>query len=275
MAGLAGADAASARAGANDGGEGASGAYAYAGGQASPLFLSDKQGEAAKAKAGERRSAADYYGTTGPRLWAGKDAGGFDAGAGDVTNYFIIKDSFQFGYYPGTPGNEVEYLDENVSYGNSYSYWVKANDGENDSDTVGPLVADLTDAPDGGPLAFAPDSPLAGDPYYDPVDGNDAAAAPFGEVGWGASGTKPARGITCKPNPVTGTATFTITLPAACAVKLDVYDLSGRRVDTVLSKTVKAGGETVLWRPAVPTGVYIYRLVTPRRQYSGKVVVAR
>ena len=166
-------------------------------------------------------------------------------------------------------------MDENVSYGNSYSYWVKANDGENDSDTVGPLVADLTDAPDGGPLAFAPDSPLAGDPYYDPVDGNDAAAAPFGEVGWGASGTKPARVITCKPNPVTGTATFTITLPAACAVKLDVYDLSGRRVDTVLSKTVKAGGETVLWRPAVPTGVYIYRLVTPRRQYSGKVVVAR
>jgi hypothetical protein len=43
----------------------------------------------------------------------------------------------------------------------------------------------------------------------------------------------------------------------------------------VLSKTVKGGGETVLWRPAVPTGVYIYRLVTPRRQYSGKVVVAR
>jgi serine protease AprX len=64
-------------------------------------------------------------------------------------------------------------------------------------------------------------------------------------------------------------------LPAACPVKLDVYDLSGRKVETVLNKAVKGGGETVLWQPNVPTGVYIYRLETPHRQYSGKVVVAR
>lgn len=275
-AGATGADSASSSAGASDVGGGSPAAHSYAGGPAAPLYLSAKEGEAAKVKAGENPAIADYRGVTAPRLWTGKDQG-YDLGAGDVNNYVITKDSLVIWYYPNTPCNEVEYLDEDVEYGHLYTYCIQAHDGENSSEEVGPVVADLLSPPPGGdrPLAYAPESPFALAPYAGPSDGSTSAAAPLAETGWGASRTKPASIITCKPNPVTGTATFTITLPAACPVKLDVYDLSGRKVDTVINKAVKEGGESVLWQPSVPTGVYIYRLETPHRQYSGKVLVAR
>jgi hypothetical protein len=280
MAGPAGADAASISAEASDAGGRGSSAYAYAGGPVAPLYLSAKEGEAAKAKAGESRGVADYYGATGPRFWTGKDRG-FDAGQGDVETYRITKsiqgqpmvqDIF---YYPQTPGNEVDYWDSDVTVGNIYIYTIAARDSENFSAAAGPVTADLSRIED-NTLAFAPPgSPYSPDFAYDPLGGGGSITAPFAETGWGASRTKPAKVITCKPNPVTGTATFTITLPAPCAVKLDVYDLAGRKVDTVLDKMIGKGGESILWQPSVPTGVYIYRLETPKRPYSGKVVVAR
>jgi hypothetical protein len=256
-------------------GSGSPGAHAYARSPATPSFLTGKQGEAAKMKAAGRGYIPHLYGTTGPRLWTGRGDNS-DGGANDVETYEIDKNAQIIYYYPQNPDNEVDYWDYEVSYGNIYYYTIYARDSENASEGVGPLVANLVDVPDGRePVALAPESPFVSNRFGNPFDGGGSAATPFAETGWGASRTKPASVITCKPNPVTGTATFTITLPAACPVKLDVYDLSGRKVDTVLNKAVKEGGETVLWEPSVPTGVYIYRLETPHRQYSGKVVVAK
>jgi hypothetical protein len=271
-----------ASAGASDaGGSGGFAAYAPTGGGGRALPLSEKEGEAFKAKVGEgRRNVGTYYPTTAPKLWTGRE-GGFDAGANDVETYVITKcvsggspEIIEF--YPDTPGNDVEYWDYDVIYGKSYDYWVCAKDSKNFSETVGPLVANLTQPPPpgGDSLAFMPPGAPASGSYL-PYGGDAFAAAGFVDSGWGASRTKAAKVVTCKPNPVTGTATFTITLPAATQVRLDVYDLSGRRVDTVLDRRLEAGGESVVWQPRVANGVYIYKLETPSKQYAGKVVVAR
>ncbi|NIT36940.1 MAG: T9SS type A sorting domain-containing protein [candidate division Zixibacteria bacterium] len=261
---------------------GAGGAFAaYAPrGRGGALPLSEKEGDALKAKVAEGRlSARNYYLTTRPGLLTGKDSG-FDAGANDVEKYRITK-SVQgqpmqaIYYYPVTPGNDVEYLDTDVSYGNIYYYTICAMDSENLSEEVGPLTANLNEAPpDGGPLALMPPGVFPGGAYA--PDGDDTFAATGAvDSGWGVSRTKAAKVVTCKPNPVTGTATFTITLPTSTRVRLDVYDLSGRRVDTVLDKRLEAGSESVVWQPRVANGVYIYKLETPSEQYAGKVVVAR
>jgi hypothetical protein len=275
-AGTTGTDSASSSAGASDVGGGSSGVHAYAGGPVAPSFLTSKQGEAAKMKAASRGNVPHSYGTTGPRLWTGRDQG-FDVGAGDVETYIVTRDALDIYYYPDTPGNEVEYLDEGVSYGNIYYYWIKACDSENYSDSVGPLVANLNVAPpDGdGPLAFAPEPPFAFAAYFDPVDGGAAAATPGVETGWGYSRTKPASVITCKPNPVTGTATFTITAHSPGRLKLEIYDLAGRKVDTVLDNYVTANEVSVTWTPNAPQGLYLYALNIGSDRYVGKVIVDR
>jgi len=270
-----------ASAGASDaGGSGGFAAYAPTGGGGRALPLSEKEGEAFKAKVGEgRRNVGTYYPTTAPKLWTGRE-GGFDAGANDVETYVITKcvsggspEIIEF--YPDTPGNDVEYWDEDVIYGKIYYYSIAAKDSKNWSESVGPLTANLDEpGPDGDSLAFMP-AGTSGAAAYVPYGGDAFAAAGFVDSGWGASRTKAAKVVTCKPNPVTGTATFTITLPAATQVRLDVYDLSGRRVDTVLDRRLEAGGESVVWQPRVANGVYIYKLETPSKQYAGKVVVAR
>ena len=275
-----GSDAASA--GASDaGGSGGVAAYAPTGGGGKAFPLSEKEGEAFKAKVGEgRRNVETYYSTTAPRLWTGRDAG-LDAGANDVETYVITK-CVSGGYpeliyfYPYTAGNDVEYWDYDVSYGKIYYYTLYAWDGENPSEEVGPLVANLAHPPPpgGDSLAFLPPG-ISGGGAYAPYGGDAFAAAGLVDSAWGASRTKPAKVVTCKPNPVTGTATFTITLPTSTQVRLDVYDLCGRKVDTVLAKRLEAGGESVVWQPRVANGVYIYKLETPSKQYGGKVVVAR
>jgi len=234
--------------------------------------LGDKQGEVAKAKRAEKVETPRLYRPSVPRLWSGKDSG-FDGGAGDVVTYKILKDS-QFIYcYPDTTGNDVEYIDWDVSYGNLYYYTIYAEDGEpNSSEGAGPVIADLTNLPGDGCVIAAPWSPYGADIGYNPYAAPNVSA-PAVESGWGASGVKISRVITCKPNPVTGTAPFTITLPSPSRVRLDIYDLSGRSVETLLDKYGASSYEQVEWHPTLSPGIYIYQLTTPASLYSGKVVI--
>jgi hypothetical protein len=106
--------------------------------------------------------------------------------------------------------------------------------------------------------------------------GAPGAFEKFAETGFGASGAeKRSKVITCKPNPVMGTATFTINLAAGGPARLDVYDISGRRVATVLDRAVSAGGDSVTWTPTVTAGIYVYVLEARGQQYLGKVAVVR
>ena len=69
------------------------------------------------------------------------------------------------------------------------------------------------------------------------------------------------------PNPFNPRTTIDFELPEAARVRLDVYDLTGRHIRTLLSwERVEAGHRSVVWEgcdntgQAVAAGVYLYRL---------------
>ncbi|HWR84222.1 MAG TPA: S8 family serine peptidase [Candidatus Deferrimicrobium sp.] len=70
------------------------------------------------------------------------------------------------------------------------------------------------------------------------------------------------------PNPFNPTTTISFQLTEADDVTLDVYNLLGQRVRTLVSERLPAGSHAVVWDGTnddgekVATGVYLYRLVT-------------
>ena len=78
------------------------------------------------------------------------------------------------------------------------------------------------------------------------------------------------------PNPAAGLARIEFSLPAAAEVELTVYDLAGRRVDTLVDGPLAAGRHAVAWDAAtVSPGVYLYRLTTPDDILTRRLVIAR
>jgi len=94
-----------------------------------------------------------------------------------------------------------------------------------------------------------------------------------GNVGVGA-GSALALTATARPNPVRRHATIDFTLPAAGEVTLDVHDVSGRRVATLVRGRREAGHHVAEWDvgPAAP-GLYFCRLRAAGRTLLRKVVV--
>jgi predicted outer membrane repeat protein len=63
------------------------------------------------------------------------------------------------------------------------------------------------------------------------------------------------------PNPFNAVATLPYALPQATPVKLVVFDISGRRVATLLDGIQSAGYHKVIWDASrIPSGVYIARM---------------
>jgi hypothetical protein len=70
------------------------------------------------------------------------------------------------------------------------------------------------------------------------------------------------------PNPFNPTTTISFSLPESGPTKLDVYDVLGKHVTTLLDENMGSGNFRVVWDGAdksgmkVATGMYIYRLVS-------------
>ncbi len=84
-----------------------------------------------------------------------------------------------------------------------------------------------------------------------------------------------------RPNPFNPRTTVSFDVPATGNVGLAVYDLSGRRVRTLVSGTLGAGRHEAVWsgdddggRPAA-AGVYVLRLVQAGQAVSVKLVLAK
>ena len=69
------------------------------------------------------------------------------------------------------------------------------------------------------------------------------------------------------PNPFNPQTTIEFTLYGAGVAQIDIYDVLGRRVETLGRRPYQAGIHRVTWRPgaAVPSGVYYYRLLVDGR----------
>jgi hypothetical protein len=78
------------------------------------------------------------------------------------------------------------------------------------------------------------------------------------------------------PSPSREAVNFAYSLPDDGRVVLSVYDLSGRRVATLLDSELTAGRHEVSWNcTEIPSGVYLYRLETNARSLTRRLVVSR
>ncbi len=85
-----------------------------------------------------------------------------------------------------------------------------------------------------------------------------------------------------RPNPFNPSTTISFTLPGECAVRLEVYDVSGRLVARLLDgKRLGAGAHNVEWNGrdasgrSAASGIYVYRLTAGRETISRKMVLLR
>ena len=83
------------------------------------------------------------------------------------------------------------------------------------------------------------------------------------------------------PNPFNPSTKLSITVPAAGPVGLDVYDLQGRKVRSLLATELAAGVHPVIWDgrndggAVVPSGVYFARAQTVRGQATAKLLLVK
>ena len=80
-----------------------------------------------------------------------------------------------------------------------------------------------------------------------------------------------------RPNPFTGATSIEFSLPVAAATTLEVLDLQGEVMATLVDESLAAGTHRYTWTPEESTaaGVYIYRLRSGAGVASGKVVLVR
>ena len=83
------------------------------------------------------------------------------------------------------------------------------------------------------------------------------------------------------PNPFNPSTTISFTLSQPGRVRLRIYDVSGRLVNTLADQFMGAGPQEVRWNAtdkdgsSVSSGVYFYTLETPGRVMQSSVVVAK
>lgn len=82
--------------------------------------------------------------------------------------------------------------------------------------------------------------------------------------------------FTARPNPFNPTVTLSFVLPTDSPVRITVYDLAGRLVDTIENGRRAAGPHTYTWDGrAAASGVYFLTLVTERSSETRKVVLLK
>ena len=83
-------------------------------------------------------------------------------------------------------------------------------------------------------------------------------------------------GVAVSANPVTGTAALNFSTPVTGHATVQVFDLSGRTVDTLVNEEVAAGSHSVNWTPGtISSGVYFVRLTTDAGTVSTQAMVLR
>jgi hypothetical protein len=112
---------------------------------------------------------------------------------------------------------------------------------------------------------------------YDAAISLAAGTLPLGVRG----GSSPAPGPAYRlgqnyPNPFNPATTITFVLPSRAAVSLAVYDILGRRIETLVDGTLAAGSHAAVWDGhECASGVYFYRLLTPGFTQTKRMLMLR
>ena len=95
--------------------------------------------------------------------------------------------------------------------------------------------------------------------------------------------------LTCElgqnyPNPFNASTTISYTLPemdGTCSLRLDIFDIQGRLIRTLVNGTAASGSHQLLWNGAneqgeqVPSGIYFYRLQAGAFQEIKRMVMLK
>lgn len=87
--------------------------------------------------------------------------------------------------------------------------------------------------------------------------------------------------VSVSPNPFNPATTISVTVPKRTHVTLSIYDITGRRVNTLVDRTMERGLERIVWngRDAngnpVSSGVYFYRVETGGAVTVGKMLLLK
>ncbi len=107
----------------------------------------------------------------------------------------------------------------------------------------------------------------------------------YDDVATGVSSNEPA-GVELgepivRPNPFNPNTTISFELARSAAVRLDIFNIAGQRVTTLIDRPLAAGHHQVEWnatdssRQALSSGVYFYRLVAEDITWTGKMLLLR
>lgn len=146
----------------------------------------------------------------------------------------------------------------------------------------GPVFCGLTGGTgDPGPFRLRPDSPClpwnnaCGEVIGAYGEGCDETDVPF-DPGQIASG-----GLLVYPNPFAERVAIRFSLPASGPARLEVFDVTGRRIATLVAGVLGAGEREAAWsgRDAsgerVPPGVYFARLETAAEAKAARLVLVK
>ncbi len=78
------------------------------------------------------------------------------------------------------------------------------------------------------------------------------------------------------PNPFNAATTIKYNLPFASEVKLDIFDISGRKVRELVNEYQEAGFHQIKWDAEnAPSGIYFYRLKAGEKTSSSKMLLIK
>ena len=115
------------------------------------------------------------------------------------------------------------------------------------------------------------------------LDGHQSLAAVLRQLNASSTNAEPTTFTVSQnyPNPFNPTTTIRYGVPDAGPVQLVVYDLTGRRIVTLVNTRQASGTYTVTWDGRITTGVpagsgvYFYRLTQGSQATTGKMVLIR
>jgi len=98
------------------------------------------------------------------------------------------------------------------------------------------------------------------------VEGLDLTAAPAADLG--------ATTLTAAPTPFNPATVFRFDLPRSGRARLDIHDVRGRRVDTLVNADLAAGSHEAAWQPrGLASGAYLARLTAGRTVVTTRVML--
>ena len=113
-----------------------------------------------------------------------------------------------------------------------------------------------------------------------PIEGTDCVVIIGGSEPEAAPASVPndvaVVGLVNYPNPFNPKTEIAFTLPRAAEVKLEVFNIMGQKVTTLIDRQMNAGEHSCVWDGSdVASGVYFYRLETPGFATTKKMVLMK